>query len=125
VPGTPTALPATSTPTDTPTAPPPTATSTACPTPKRGDHGHKNGGYGGHRKTPTPAACPTPTKTAVPGDAGCDRADVTGDGRVNWKDALAVAVHLGSRHAALDVNGDGRVTLKDLVIVVRCWLFTA
>ena len=42
------------------------------------------------------------------------------DGRVDVRDLIAVARHLGSHKAKYDVNGDGRVDLRDLRIVLDC-----
>ena len=68
---------------------------------------------------PTRSATRTPARTATARPSVC--ADVTGDGRVTWRDALAEARALlrHSRNVRYDVNGDGRVDARDLEIVVR------
>jgi Ca2+-binding EF-hand superfamily protein len=54
----------------------------------------------------------------VPGEEPC--ADVTGDGKVTFKDLLRIAKQIGKRHQNLDydVNGDGHVDITDLLIAV-------
>lgn len=63
----------------------------------------------------TRTAVPTRTPTRVP--ARC--ADVTGDGRVNWRDVAAEAWALRhrSRNVRYDVNHDGRVNLRDMQLI--------
>jgi len=68
---------------------------------------------------PTRSATRTPLSTATARPGQC--ADVTGDWRVTWRDALAEvrALLRHSRDARYDVNGDGRVDVRDLEMVVR------
>jgi hypothetical protein len=94
----------TATPSPTPT---PTATATPSPIP-----------------TVTPSPTPTPTPTPTPAPSDCP-ADVTKDGKVNWKDLLAVARALGAKpgkhhwNPDADLNHDGKVNGKDLIIVIK------
>jgi hypothetical protein len=78
--------------------------------------------------TPTATSTSAPatgTPTTTPGPGGpCDRADLTGDGKVTTLDVMVMAIHLAyaKKHhdARYDIDLDGKVTAKDLVIVVKC-----
>jgi hypothetical protein len=60
-----------------------------------------------------------PTLSPTPAPAGC-REDVSRDGRVDVRDLIGVARHIGKRYnARYDVNGDGKVNVFDLIVVAQ------
>ncbi len=109
---TPTATP---TPTDTPTdTPTPTATNTPSPT---ATFTNTATATSSPTRSPTSTATPTPSATRIPQPL-C--ADVTGDHRVDLRDVLLIALHIGQRYdRRYDLNGDGRVDLGDLFIALQ------
>jgi hypothetical protein len=66
---------------------------------------------------PTRTTVATPTHTPKP--KSC--ADVTGDGRVTWRDVdkIARAIARHSRDRRYDVDGNGRVGSHDLALALR------
>lgn len=100
-----TPVPPTNTPTPTDTA---TVTSTVTKTPVPPTTS---------TATATSTSAPaTPTATPVPA-VRCF--DVTGDGRVDFRDVLRMLIAIRQQDLRFDVNGDGRTTLRDLVIVIQ------
>ncbi|MEX2246824.1 MAG: hypothetical protein WEC75_09060 [Dehalococcoidia bacterium] len=113
-------------PSRTPTPAPPVthtalATQTATATAKAVTHTPKATRTPTATRTAKPTKTPTATPTNTLPPAERERrhcADVTGDGRVTWRDIEAIAHKLGRHDPRYDLTGDGRVTYRDLLIAL-------
>ena len=65
---------------------------------------------------PTVTPSSTPTRSATP-EVGCF--DVTGDGRVDFRDVRRMLTAIRQHDWRYDLNGDGRTTGRDLVLVIK------